>query len=79
MDWSCRWTYADFFKRYKVLAVSADVQRQNMRQTCENVISKLVPVSGVFYFFFNLQLIVKQNKLWNDHGRRSWTGGMSLK
>jgi len=46
----CRWTYSDFYKRYKVLAVSKDVQKNNIRRTCENIISKLVTVSGIFHF-----------------------------
>jgi len=41
---NCRWTYADFFKRYKVLAVSKDFDKKNIRHTCENIISKLVTV-----------------------------------
>jgi len=46
----CRWTYGDFFKRYKVLAVSKDVEKTNIRRTCENIISKLVQVSAKFHF-----------------------------
>jgi len=51
VDLCCRWTYADFYKRYKVLAVSKDIQKNNLRQTCENIICKLVSVrGGIFHF-----------------------------
>jgi len=47
----CRWTYADFYKRYKVLSISKDVEKKNIHHTCENIISKLVSVSGVFTLY----------------------------
>jgi len=34
-----------------VLAVSKDIQKNNIRHTCEAVISKLVTVSGVIFLF----------------------------
>ncbi|KAJ8311363.1 hypothetical protein KUTeg_010718 [Tegillarca granosa] len=37
-----RWTYAEFFQRYRVLARSKDINRSNMRQTCENVLCKVI-------------------------------------
>ena len=40
----CRWTYSDFYMRYRVLALAKDVLKNNMRKTCENVIAKLIKV-----------------------------------
>ena len=40
----CRWTYAEFFQRYRVLAKSKDINRKNMRKTCENILVKLIEV-----------------------------------
>ena len=40
----CRWTYAEFFQRYRVLAKSKDINRKNMKKTCENILVKLIEV-----------------------------------
>ena len=39
-----RWTYADFFKRYRVLATSKDIVKPDLRKTCENLLGKLIKV-----------------------------------
>ena len=37
-----RWTYHDFYVRYRVLCHSKDIQRNNYRSTCEKIVVKLV-------------------------------------
>jgi len=39
-----RWTYLEFFRRYRVLAHSKEISRNNMRKTCENILLKLIQV-----------------------------------
>ena len=40
-----RWTYADFFGRYRVLCTSKDVKRGDHRLTCEKILGKIIQVS----------------------------------
>lgn len=44
----CRWTYAEFFQRYRVLATFKLIVKNNMRKTCEAILPTLIAVS---YFF----------------------------
>ncbi|XP_069102080.1 LOW QUALITY PROTEIN: unconventional myosin-Va-like [Argopecten irradians] len=37
-----RWTYSEFFQRYRVLARSKDINRSNPRKTCENILIKII-------------------------------------
>ncbi|XP_041356072.1 unconventional myosin-Vb-like [Gigantopelta aegis] len=37
-----RWTYSEFFRRYRVLAKSKDINKSNMLKTCENILPKLI-------------------------------------
>ncbi|XP_071098869.1 unconventional myosin-Va-like isoform X3 [Haliotis cracherodii] len=37
-----RWTYAEFFQRYRVLAISKDILKKNLLKTCENILIKLI-------------------------------------
>ncbi|XP_022303516.2 unconventional myosin-Va-like isoform X3 [Crassostrea virginica] len=37
-----RWTYPEFFQRYRVLAQSKDINRSDHRKTCENVLAKVI-------------------------------------
>ena len=39
-----RWSYPEFFQRYRVLAKSKQIDRKNMRQTCENIIAHIIEV-----------------------------------
>ena len=47
-----RWVYQEFFYRYRVLCTTKDIQRNDMRVTCENILSNLIKVrlseDGVF-------------------------------
>jgi len=45
-----RWTYMEFFQRYRVLAKSKEINRKNMRKTCENVVSKLIEDHDKYQF-----------------------------
>ncbi|XP_052692333.1 unconventional myosin-Va-like isoform X3 [Crassostrea angulata] len=37
-----RWTYPEFFQRYRVLARSKDINRSDHKKTCENVLTKVI-------------------------------------
>ncbi|XP_060573083.1 unconventional myosin-Va-like isoform X4 [Ruditapes philippinarum] len=37
-----RWTYPEFFQRYRVLAISKDINRKDFRKSCQNVLPKLI-------------------------------------
>ena len=39
-----RWTYLEFFQRYRVLARSNEINRKNMKQTCQNILSIIIQV-----------------------------------
>lgn len=39
-----RWTYAEFFQRYRVLAKSADINRKDYLKSCHLVLPKLIQV-----------------------------------
>jgi len=39
-----RWTYTEFFRRYRVLTHSKEISRGNMRKTCERILLKLIQV-----------------------------------
>jgi len=41
-----RWTYAEFFSRYRVLIESSLIDREDLRKTCEIVLKKLIEKSG---------------------------------
>jgi myosin heavy subunit len=43
--YSFRWTYAEFFQRYRVLAKSKLIHKNDMRKTCEAILPALIAVS----------------------------------
>ena len=45
-----RWTYYDFFLRYRVLCHSKDIKRSDFRTTCENIITKLIQDEDKYQF-----------------------------
>ncbi|CAF0778200.1 unnamed protein product [Didymodactylos carnosus] len=45
-----RWTYHDFFQRYRLLAKSVLIDRTNYRKTCENILKKLIQDPDKFQF-----------------------------
>ena len=40
-----RWTYQDFFYRYRMLVKSAMIRRNDIRLSCENILNTLLKVS----------------------------------
>ena len=42
-----RWLYQEFFYRYRVLCKTKDIKRNDMRVTCENILSNLIKVSFI--------------------------------
>ena len=53
-EFLCRWTYLEFFRRYRVLAHSTEISRNNMRKTCEQILLKLIQVSRHCCYFMLL-------------------------
>jgi len=45
-----RWTYAEFFLRYRVLCRSTDVDRANMKRTCEHILARVIKDEDRFCF-----------------------------
>ncbi|XP_076081183.1 unconventional myosin-Va-like isoform X3 [Mytilus galloprovincialis] len=41
-----RWTYSEFFQRYRVLARSKDIDRANPRKTCQNILISIIQESS---------------------------------
>jgi len=45
-----RWTYADFFHRYRVLCKYKDIQRNNMRATCDKILANFIKDDDKYQF-----------------------------
>ncbi|KAK3748926.1 hypothetical protein RRG08_019460, partial [Elysia crispata] len=45
-----RWTYAEFFQRYRVLALSKHITKGNMRKTCEAILPALISDEDKYRF-----------------------------
>ncbi|XP_025829097.1 unconventional myosin-Va [Agrilus planipennis] len=45
-----RWAYIDFFYRYRVLCRSRDIDRNNMRNTCEKILNKYIKNKDYYQF-----------------------------
>ncbi|XP_044744142.1 unconventional myosin-Va isoform X3 [Coccinella septempunctata] len=45
-----RWTYNEFFCRYRVLCKFKDVDKNNMEKTCENIIRQYIKKSDMYQF-----------------------------
>ena len=50
LGYPSRWTYYDFFVRYRVLCQSKDIKRSDFRTTCENIITKLIQDEDKYQF-----------------------------
>ncbi|KAL7645004.1 UNVERIFIED_CONTAM: hypothetical protein RMT77_004828 [Armadillidium vulgare] len=66
-----RWTYMDFLTRYRVLCKSDDIQRNDMRSTCEKIISNMINDEDKFKFgktkiFFRAGQVAYMEKLRAD-------------
>ena len=63
-----RWTYYDFFVRYRVLCHSKDIKRNDYRTTCESIITKLINDEDKYQFgktklFFRAGQVAYMEKL----------------
>ncbi|XP_021923468.1 unconventional myosin-Va [Zootermopsis nevadensis] len=70
-----RWTYADFFHRYRVLCKYKDIQRNNMRATCEKILGNFIKVDDKYQFgktkiFFRAGQVAYLEKLRADKLRQ---------
>ena len=67
----CRWTYYDFYVRYRVLCRSQDVAKGNHRNTCENIVARLIQDPDKYQFgknklFFRAGQVAYMEKLRSD-------------
>lgn len=66
-----RWTYSDFFYRYRVLCKFKDINRNNMQKTCQNILVKYIKNSDMYQFgktkiFFRAGQVAYLEKLRSD-------------
>ncbi|XP_078577046.1 unconventional myosin-Va-like isoform X5 [Branchiostoma floridae x Branchiostoma japonicum] len=66
-----RWTYPEFFQRYRVLMVSTEIKREDMKNTCATVVSRLIKDPDKFQFgktkiFFRAGQVAYMEKLRSD-------------
>ncbi|XP_045101361.1 unconventional myosin-Va-like isoform X4 [Portunus trituberculatus] len=66
-----RWTYHEFFCRYRVLCTSRDIVRNDMRLTCEKIIANMITDEDKFKFgrtkiFFRAGQVAYMEKLRAD-------------
>nr|CAD7262898.1 unnamed protein product [Timema shepardi] len=45
-----RWTYADFFHRYRVLCKYKDIMRNNMKATCDRILGNIIKENDKYQF-----------------------------
>ncbi|PSN35592.1 Unconventional myosin-Vb [Blattella germanica] len=69
-----RWTYADFFHRYRVLCKYKDIQRNNMKATCEKILANFIKDDDKYQFgktkiFFRAGQVAYLEKLRADRLR----------
>ncbi|XP_076051644.1 dilute class unconventional myosin isoform X10 [Oratosquilla oratoria] len=69
-----RWTYGDFFARYRVLTRSADITRNDMQATCRKIIANMISDEDKFKFgrtkiFFRAGQVAYMEKLRADRLR----------
>lgn len=70
-----RWTYTDFFYRYRVLCKFKDVDRNNIERTCGNILEKYLKGSDLYQFgktkiFFRAGQVAYLEKLRSDKLKR---------
>ena len=66
-----RWTYYDFYVRYRVLCTSRDVRKDDHRATCENIVAKLIQDEDKYQYgknkiFFRAGQVAYMEKLRSD-------------
>ena len=60
-----RWTYHDFFLRYRLLARSSLIDRTNYRRTCENILKNLISDPDK-YQFGNTKIFFRGNQMYES-------------
>ena len=70
-----RWTYSEFFQRYRVLARSKDIDRSNTKRTCENILISIIQDPDKYRFgktkiFFRAGQVAYLEKLRSDKLRQ---------
>lgn len=70
-----RWTYTEFFHRYRVLCHSKAINKENMQITCKNILGKYIKKQDMFHFgktkiFFRAGQVAYLEKLRSDKLRR---------
>lgn len=70
-----RWTYEEFFYRYRVLCRFNDIHPNNMKRTCENIVSKCIHSQDKYKFgktkiFFRAGQVAYMEKLRADKLRK---------
>ncbi|CAH1252205.1 MYO5A [Branchiostoma lanceolatum] len=66
-----RWTYPEFFQRYRVLMVSTEINREDTKNTCATVVSRLIKDPDKYQFgkskiFFRAGQVAYMEKLRSD-------------
>jgi len=66
-----RWTYYDFYVRYRVLCHSKDIKKGDHRVTCENIVARLITDPDKYQFgknklFFRAGQVAYMEKLRSD-------------
>ncbi|XP_013411638.1 unconventional myosin-Va-like [Lingula anatina] len=66
-----RWSYPEFYERYRVLSVKKDIVKKDKKQTCRNILSKLIQDPDKFQFgkskiFFRAGQVAYLEKLRSD-------------
>merc|ERR1719410_2732303 len=66
-----RWTYYDFYVRYRVLCHSKDIKKGDHRTTCENIVARLIADPDKYQFgknklFFRAGQVAYMEKLRSD-------------
>lgn len=51
-----RWTYIEFYSRYSILMSQQEADLNDKKQTCKNVLQRLIQVSLVFFMLLNTKL-----------------------
>jgi len=69
-----RWTYYDFYVRYRVLCHSKDVRKNDFRTTCENIVHKVISDEDKYRFgktklFFRAGQVAYMEKLRSERLR----------
>ncbi|KAK9892692.1 hypothetical protein WA026_021547 [Henosepilachna vigintioctopunctata] len=70
-----RWTYNEFFNRYRVLCKSVDIKEYNTRKICENILNRFIKDPDMYRFgktkiFFRASQVAYLEKIRSDKLRQ---------